>query len=134
MVNVETGAGVMLSRVYTLPSGVRVLLRLVRGRDEPAIRRLLAAEGLELERLEVMRLVRFHPRTRAVICATALVGLSDAVVGVGAGERTPGAVPDLIVADRSVGEGLEELLAGALRARRHPSLQRAQPSALPTAA
>jgi hypothetical protein len=109
----------MLSRVHTLPSGVRVRLRLVQRRDEQAIRRLLAAGGLELKDIEVMRLVRFDPCTRVVICATALVGVSDSVVGVGAGDRTPGAVPELLVVDFAVGEGLDELLAGALRARAH---------------
>jgi hypothetical protein len=109
----------MLSRVHTLPSGVRVRLRLVQRRDEQAIRRLLAAGGLELDDIEVMRLVRFDPCARVVICATALIGFSDAVVGVAAGDRAPGAVPDLLVVDFAAGEGLDQLLAGALRARAH---------------
>ena len=110
----------MLSRVHTLPSGVRVRLRLVQRRDEQAIQRLLAAAGRELPDTEVMRLVRHDPCTRVVICATALIGASDAVVGVVAGQRTPGAVAELLVVEEAVGEGLEELLSGALRARALP--------------
>jgi hypothetical protein len=119
VVSIEIDTGVMLSRVHTLPSGVRVRLRLVQRRDEQAIRRLLAAGGLELDDIEVMRLVRFDPCARVVICATALIGFSDAVVGVAAGDRAPGAVPDLLVVDFAAGEGLDQLLAGALRARAH---------------
>jgi hypothetical protein len=119
VVSIEIDTGVMLSRVHTLPSGVRVRLRLVQRRDEQAIRRLLAAGGLELDDIEVMRLVRFDPCARVVICATALIGFSDAVVGVAAGDRAPGAVPDLLVVDFAAGEGLDRLLAGALRARAH---------------
>lgn len=113
------GTGVMLSQVHTLPNGVSVRLRLVQRRDEQGIRRLLAAASREVPDTEVMRLVRHDPCIRVVICAAALIGASETVVGVVAGQRTPNAVADLLVVDLAVGEGLEELLAGALQARAH---------------
>ena len=89
-------------------------LRLVQRRDEPAIRALLAQRAAtSIEDLDVMRIVRFDPRRRAVICATTAGWRTETLVGLGAIELDEplelGAGP----AGRStsrVGEGLDELL------------------------
>lgn len=107
----------MLSRVYPLPDGTRVRMRLVQRRDEQAIRALLALRGTEPEDFEVMRLVRSDPQRRAVICATALIGGTDTLIGLGAIERGRDSEPDLVVVDDRAGEGLQTLLEGALRGR-----------------
>jgi hypothetical protein len=106
-----------MSQVYPLPDGQRVRLRIVQRRDEQQIRAIFAQVGSEPEDFEVMRLLRSDPRRRAVICATALVGTTETVVGLGAielGGRAD-AEPDVLIADMRVGEGLDELLRGALR-------------------
>jgi hypothetical protein len=115
--------GALLSQTYTLPRGPRVRLRLAQRRDEPAIRALLAQRGREPEDFETMRLVRFDPRERAVICATALIGAAETVVGLGAIEIDPEAAvgpdhePDLLVVDKRITDGLDDLLRAALRGR-----------------
>jgi hypothetical protein len=109
--------GALMSQVYPLPDGQRVRLRIVQRRDEQQIRAIFAQVGSEPEDFEVMRLLRSDPRRRAVICATALVGTTETVVGLGAielGGRAD-AEPDVLIADMRVGEGLDELLRGALR-------------------
>lgn len=88
-------------------------------RDAPAIRALLERGGLDPEDLEVARLVRFDPRTRVVICATALIGSSDTLVGVGAIglDVNPQAEPDTLVVDAQLTDGLDQLLRRALVGR-----------------
>jgi hypothetical protein len=107
----------LLSRVYRLPGGERVRLRFVQRRDEHQIRALLSESGREHQDLDAIRIVRFDPRRRAVICATALVGSTETVVGLGAIEldNQPSPEPDLLISDARIGEGLDELLIGALR-------------------
>ncbi len=65
------------------------------------------------------RLVRFDPRVRLVICATALIGSRESVVGVGALDLEPSreTQPDPLVVDAEQTEGLDELLARALLGR-----------------
>ncbi len=111
--------GALLSRLYALPSGPRVRLRLVQRRDEPAIRALLGQAGREPEDLEVTRLLRFDPRRRVVMCATALVGSAEKVVGLGAIDLNgrPDARPDVLLVDSHSPPALSELLDGALRGR-----------------
>jgi hypothetical protein len=117
--SIDTGA--LLSRSYALPHGPRVRLRLARRRDLPGFRDLLAQRGVQANELELERLVRFNPGDRAVFCATAPLGGTEAIVGVGAIDLTEDAEPDTLVVDERVTEGLGELLAGALvqRARAH---------------
>ncbi len=109
-----------------LPRGLRVRLRLARGRDAPAIRNLLNAQGTSLDELELARLVRFDPRRRFVACATALIESREEIVGIGAiglGEDAS-TEPDLLVVDESRASGLEELLRGALVSRAIASAER----------
>jgi len=111
--------GALLARSYVLPRGPRVCLRLARPRDVPAIAQLLEREGIERDEVELARLVRFDPRRQIVICATALIGCTDTIVGIGAIElgNGPSGQPDELVVDSHLTDGLDELLARALRGR-----------------
>ena len=111
----ETGA--LLSRSYALPAGPRVRLRLARSSDLPGLRRLLGRRDVEASDLAVERLVRYDPRRRVVLCATAPLDGTEAVVGVGAIETRPDAEPDTLVVDERLTSGLTELLADALAER-----------------
>lgn len=108
--------GALLARYYSLPRGPRVCLRLARPRDAAGVRALLAARGVAPDDLGLARLVGFDPARRIVLCATALIGSADTVVGVGAIELGEGASgePTLLVVDEQLTEGLAELLRGAL--------------------
>ncbi len=98
-------------------------LRLARGRDLAPLGELLRRQGIDPDELDLARLVRFDPLRRLVICATALVGSAESVVGVGAlnlgadvgGGESP--VPSLVVVDQGMTEGLAELISEALVGR-----------------
>lgn len=94
-------------------------LRLAQARDAPAIRALLRRQGLDHEELEIARLVRGDPRRRLVICAAALIGSSETILGVGEIGIGPEATvaPTLLYVDAAQTEGLDELLARALVGR-----------------
>ncbi len=111
--------GALLARFYALPRGPRVCLRLPRGRDLAGLRALFEGQELSLDEVELARLVRFDPRRRIVICATALVGSAETVLGVGAIELDGATEPEpaLLVVDDSATEGLERLLWDALVGR-----------------
>jgi hypothetical protein len=113
----DTGA--LMARYYNLPRGPRVCLRLARPRDAAAIGNLYWANGLEPDDLELTRLVRFDPRERLVICATALVDSLETVVGVGAIplEASEDPRPEFVLVDEHLTVGLEELLTEALVGR-----------------
>lgn len=114
-------SSVLLGRSHELPRGPRVRLRLPGPRDAEAIRELYAECGLDLGELCLARLVGFDPRTRVVICATALVDNHEAMVGIGAidlgqpWDREP--VPQIIVCDGDRAAGLGDLLERALVGR-----------------
>jgi hypothetical protein len=114
-------AGALLSRTYELPSGPRVRLRLARRYDLPAIRALLEQRGVPASDVALERLIRYDPRRRVVICATAPIDGTELVIGVGAIDLTADAEPDTVVVDERLTEGLGELLGAALvnRARAH---------------
>ncbi len=110
--------GALLAHSYLLPDGARVTLRLARTRDLGAIEDLFAREGHGLTRLELARLLRSHPRERLVLCATALIGGSEAIVGMGTvGLERAAAAPTLIVTDTARAGGLGPLLGEALLGR-----------------
>jgi N-acetylglutamate synthase-like GNAT family acetyltransferase len=92
---------------------------MARSGDEQAIRELLARQGLHPGELELGRLVRFDPRRRVAICATALIGSNETVVGFGAIDLDgdPPAEPDTLVVDERLTDGLGELLLAALTGR-----------------
>ncbi len=93
---------------------------MVQPRDGSAIRAFLAGQGLALDQLELARLLRFDPRCRAVICASTLVGVREAVIGLG-GIDLDSQSPDLVLVDAEREDALRALLTGALcgRAQAH---------------
>ncbi len=111
--------GALLARFYPLPRGPRVRLRLARIGDTAGIEALLARRGAALDAVDLARLVRSDPRERVVICATALIGSRETIVGLGAidVEDAGVAAPKLLVVDDQITDGLDELLAGALESR-----------------
>jgi hypothetical protein len=114
--DLDTGA--LLARTYELPNRQRVRLRLARRSDLPALQALLAQRGIQPSALELERLVRYDPRRRLVLCATAPIDGTEAVVGVGAIELgAPRPEPDTIVVDETTTEGLPDLLNAALVGR-----------------
>jgi hypothetical protein len=117
--SLDTGA--LLSRTYELPTGPRVRLRYARRSDLPGLRALLRQRGVEPTELEVTRLVRYDPQRRAVICATAPINGTELIVGVGAIALEEEALPETLVVDEALTDGLVELLGAALvgRARAH---------------
>jgi hypothetical protein len=117
--SLDTGA--LLSRTYELPTGPRVRLRYARRSDLPGLRALLQQRGIEPTELELTRLVRYDPRRRAVICATAPINGTELIVGVGAIALEEEALPETLVVDEALTDGLAELLGAALvgRARAH---------------
>jgi hypothetical protein len=107
----------LLVNYHPLPRGPRVRLRLAQSRDLAGIRELLARTGVEpFEELELARMVRSDPRRRVVVCATALLGSTELVIGVGALD-VDAADPELLIVDRELTDGLDELLREALLQR-----------------
>ena len=110
--------GALLAHSYAPPGGPRVILRLARVRDLPGIERLLAREGQGLSRFELERLLRSHPRARLLLCATALIGGAETIVGFGSvGLDRAHVTPTLIVADTEQAPGVGSLLGEALLGR-----------------
>jgi hypothetical protein len=109
-----------VGRSYQLQDGLRIRLRMVGPRDAVGVRALLERQGLAVDDLELARLLRFDPRCRAVVCASALIGPTETIVALGSIDLDAQS-PDMVVADAGVGEGLRELVANALmsRARAH---------------
>ena len=108
--------GALLAQSYPLDRGPRVRLRLAQARDAEEIVALFALNGLEPDRLEVAKLLRSSPRDRIVICASALIGAAETIVGVGA-IRVGESEPDILLADTMLTSGLLELLTSALKSR-----------------
>jgi hypothetical protein len=100
-----------LERLHTLPSGLRVRLRLTRSSDRTGICSLLEG-GSGPGGLEPIALTRFDPRRRLVVCATALLDGHETVVGVGSIELGAPA-PDVLIADERA-DGVGDLVARAL--------------------
>jgi hypothetical protein len=118
-------APVMLDRTYELADGHRVRVRLARSTDTRAIRDLAARRRLDVDPLEVARLIRFDPRHRLVISATALIDSRETFVGVGAVDLVRGEPfePDTLIVDGRI-PGLGGLLASALASRARAITQR----------
>jgi N-acetylglutamate synthase-like GNAT family acetyltransferase len=108
----------MLDRTYVLADGHRVRVRLARSSDARAIRELAARRRLDIDPLDAARLVRFDPRRRLVISATALIDSHETFVGIAAADvdcSDPCELETLIFDERI--DGLGELLASAIAAR-----------------
>jgi hypothetical protein len=114
--SVSRNVGALLTPAGIRSGGLRVRLRLARRGDERPLVDLLLRIGVEAHELEVGRLVRFDPRRRVVICATALIGGREVVVGVGAIDFGAG-TPDTLIVDRALAPGVDVLLIDALMGR-----------------
>jgi hypothetical protein len=113
--------GAMLAHLYSLPRGPQVRLRLPRLADAGAVRELFARAGVELTELELVRLTRVDPRSRIVICATALVDGRERVVGIGSIELRShdqaAAEPDWLAVDSELSSALLGRAQAITRAR-----------------
>ena len=95
-----------------------MVLRLARVRDLRGIEALFAREGHGLTRFELERLLRSHPRQRLVLCATALIGGAEMIVGFGSIDLDRADMTQtLIVADTEQAPGVGSLLGEALLGR-----------------
>jgi hypothetical protein len=90
-------------------------------RDEPELRALLQRAGAFAPELLAARLARADPRRRLVICAMALIGSTETLLGVGEleyGDRGRGSAEAQAYVDEELAPGLHELLIKALHGRR----------------
>jgi hypothetical protein len=106
--------GALLAQYHPLPRGPRVCLRLARRRDLAAIEDLCARRGIAVHQLSLARLVSFDLLSMLVLCATALIGSRETVLGVGAIELERPTEPTLVIVDGQATDGLDELLSDAL--------------------
>jgi hypothetical protein len=104
----------LLGGSYPLHDGNRVRLRLARGSDARALVELVRrASDAPPDELAIRRLVQFDPRSRFVLCATALIEGRETLVGVGSivgGSKAP----DPLFADERLAPGVGTLLEDAL--------------------
>ena len=107
---------------HHLIGGAAIRLRMPHARDAGGVRALCALLGMDVEPLEAQRMLRFDPRTRAVVVATAWMGAGETVVGVGGHDldAPPGA--DLLLADPGHPD-----VAGLLSAARRSSTRARRP-------
>jgi hypothetical protein len=112
--------GALLGAWHQLPDRTRVRLRLAAASDHERLGRLLERAGHgEAAQLLAARLIRFDPRHRLILCATALIDRSEEIIGVGAIDldEAPALAPDLLVVAAEFAPEVRELLAGALVGR-----------------
>ncbi|MCW3013830.1 MAG: hypothetical protein JWO02_922 [Solirubrobacterales bacterium] len=96
----------------TLPDGLRLRLRLPQARDRVDVLELLARRAdMAADELDVVRALRFDPKTHTVVCATAWTGTAETMVGIVARAKD-GAVPDLLIADEALAPGVGAVLLG----------------------
>lgn len=98
----------------TLPSGLRLRLRMPHAQDAPQLRELLARLGLAADDLQASRALRFDPRERVVVVATVLAGRTEDVVGFAAMPRFA-SEPELLLADEARAPGVAAILEQTLR-------------------
>lgn len=106
-----------LTRTYTLEEGPTVHLRLALRFDAAPVADLLRRRGVQAGDLEIMRALTYDPSCRAVVAALALIDGQETLVGLGAIELEPDALPDTLVADEKLAPGLGRLLGELLTAR-----------------
>lgn len=110
----------LLDTTTTLPSGQRLRVRLPHARDRQGLLALHERLEAPVEELVLARTLRFDPRHRAVVCATAWIAGREQLVGYGAIEIGASA-PELLVADDVLLPGVGHAIDAALRerSRRH---------------
>ena len=111
---------ILFGRTYTLADGVQVRFRLAGPGDLHGVTALVNATGVELDQLELARLLRTDPRRQAMVCATALLDARETVLGFAAAPLIAGALSgesSLVISDQQPGDELRELLVQALATR-----------------
>ncbi len=111
------GSLAMLTHSHRLDGGLRVRVRLARPGDQPLVAELLERLGFQPSHSLLLDVMRFDPHRRAVVCATALVGGTERVVGFGAVDLQSRGAPATVVAEPEHGRELIRLLRRGLRAR-----------------
>ena len=110
--------GPLLGQTFPLGEGVDVRLRLAHFSDWPAIAKLMTHPSTEIAQPapEARRLVQFDPRRCYVVCASALIGSTERLVGVGAIGMTADRVgePDVMIVDPELGEATDPQVSEAL--------------------
>ena len=102
----------MLLFAHTLHSGLRIRVRLPQRGDLPGLLDLHERAGRPITDMGARRLLRYDPRARAVVCATAWVDGAERLVGFAAAE--PGEELALL-ADEARAPGVTEVLRSDLR-------------------
>lgn len=113
--NSNTPSHMLLLRPTSLPSGLRVRLRLPHGTDRAGLRALHDAVGIELDDVALSRLVRTDPRRTCAVVATTWIGGRETVVGFARARL--GEQAELILVDDVAGPELVGLLDRALGER-----------------
>jgi hypothetical protein len=88
-------------------------VRLPQRGDLAGLLALHAREGRAITELQARRLLRYDPRSRAVLCATAWVDGAERLVGFAAG--APGGGPAEMLTDEGHAPGLAGVLDADLR-------------------
>ena len=102
----------LLFRAHNLPSGLRVRVRLPQRGDLAGLLDLHDRAGRAITEMEARRLLRYDPRARIVVCATAWVEGAERLVGFAAAE--PGSDFELL-ADEAGAPGVGAVLRTDLR-------------------
>src|SRR5262245_11621178 len=105
-----------LRRVFPVPGGPDVRLRLAGPADAAGVGALLARRGLDADPLRLRRLLTYDPVSRIVMCAFAPIDGADTLVGVGAIVAGQDA-PDVLVVDERLGGALAAVLGRVLMER-----------------
>jgi hypothetical protein len=104
-----------LDGTTTLPTGLRLRLRMPQRFDQLRLRALFERIGLVPDELQISRALRFVPRDRVAVVATTLVGRTEEIVGLAVTDRFAES-PDLVLADEAQAPGVGAFLEDALRA------------------
>jgi hypothetical protein len=110
---------------HRLADGTFVRIRLPHPGDAPGVAALLERLGVRADALTAGRMLRFDPRTRAVVVACAWTGATETIVGYGTIDLRAGADPDVALADETLAPGLGPLLASVLAGRAEDRARRA---------
>lgn len=111
------GSRAMFARSHRLDGGLSVRVRLARPGDQPLVADLLERLGFQPSQSLLLDVMRFDPRRRAVVCATALIGGTERVVGFRAVDLQSSGAPATVVAEPEHGGELTRLVRSGLRAR-----------------
>jgi len=99
----------------TLPSGLRLRLRIPHRSDAARLRDLFDRLEAPTDDLALSRLVRFDPRERVAVVASVLLDRSEEIVGIAVSELGADDL-ELLVADEIQAPGAGAALAESLRA------------------